>query len=410
MKPLTAMRKVSKATLDYESRARKSRDIIFSALVLAAFAVSLEGASWSQQPQQSQSQQQQSQPPQQPSQPTLPPAPQPQQQAAPQSQSKISTEVKLVTVYASVRDKHGKIIPNLNQSDFALQEDARPQTIKYFARESDLPLTLGLLVDTSLSQRRVLDQEKNASYSFFDHTLREDKDKAFLIHFDREVELLQDLTASREKLRSALELLDTPEFTTTRGSGGGGGGSGRGHGGGGTLLYDSIYLASNELMKKQQGRKALIILTDGVDHGSKESLNTAISSAQRADTAVYSILFADENAYGSGGRGGFGGHGGYGGGGIGRGGPGRYPQQQRPDGKKVLERISKETGGQLFEVKKKLSIEQIYAQIEEELRNQYSLGYTPDRPNADSTYHLIRVAVNQKDLTVQAREDYYSGP
>jgi VWFA-related protein len=403
MNPLTAMRKTSKAMLDYESRARKSRNIIFSALVLAAFAVSLEGASWSQQPQQSQL-------PQQPSQPTSP-APQsptqPQQQAAPQSQSKISTEVKLVTVYASVRDKHGKIIPNLNQSDFALQEDARPQTIKYFARESDLPLTLGLLVDTSLSQRRVLDQEKNASYSFFDHILRENKDKAFLIHFDREVELLQDLTASREKLRSALELLDTPEFTTTRGSGGG---SGRGHGGGGTLLYDSIYLASNELMKKQQGRKALIILTDGVDHGSKESLNTAISSAQRADTAVYSILFADEDAYGSGGRGGFGGHGGYGGGGMGRGGPGRYPQQQRPDGKKILERISKETGGQLFEVKKKLSIEQIYAQIEEELRNQYSLGYTSDRPNADSTYHLIHVTVNQKDLTVQAREGYYSGP
>jgi VWFA-related protein len=413
MNPLTAMRKTSKAMLDYESRARKSRNIIFSALVLAAFAVSLEGASWSQQPPQSQSQQQQS-PPQQPSPPQSRSAPQSQsqQQAAPQSRSKISTEVKLVTVYASVRDKHGKIIPNLNQSDFALQEDARPQTIKYFARESDLPLTLGLLVDTSLSQRRVLSQEKNASYSFFDHILRENKDKAFLIHFDREVELLQDLTVSREKLRSALELLDTPEFTTTRGSGGGGGagGSGRDHGGGGTLLYDSIYLASNELMKKQQGRKALIILTDGVDRGSKESLNTAISSAQRADTAVYSILFADEDAYGSGGRGGFGGHGGYGGGGMGRGGPGRYPQQQRPDGKKILERISKETGGQLFEVKKKLSIEQIYAQIEEELRNQYSLGYTPDRPDADSTYHLIHVTVNQKDLIVQAREGYYSGP
>lgn len=315
-------------------------------------------------------------------------------------------------MYAAVRDKHGKIIPNLNQSDFALQEDARPQTIKYFARESDLPLTLGLLVDTSLSQRRVLDQEKSASYSFFDHILRENKDKAFLIHFDREVELLQDLTASREKLRVGLEGLDTPSFSNT--SAGGGGGSGRGHGhgggGGGTLLYDSIYLASNELMKKQQGRKALIILTDGVDHGSKESLNASIASAQRADTAVYSILFADEDAYGPGGRGGYGGHGGYGGGGMGRGGGGRYPQQDRPDGKKVLERISKETGGQLFEVKKKLSIEQIYAQIEEELRNQYSLAHTPDRPGDDSTYHLIHVAVTQKDLVVQAREGYYSGP
>src|SRR6201981_3983527 len=249
MNPLIAMRKTTKAMLFYVSGPRKSRNIIFAALVLAAFAVSLEGVSWSQQPQQSQ--QQQSQPPQQPSQPTSPAPQSPtqsQQQAAPQSQSKISTEVKLVTVYASVRDKHGKIIPNLNQSDFALQEDARPQTIKYFARESELPLTLGLLVDTSLSQRRVLDQEKSASYSFFDHILREDKDKAFLIHFDREVELLRDLTASREKLRSGLEELDTPSFTNTSGASGGGpaGGSGRGHGhgGGGTLLYDSIYLAS----------------------------------------------------------------------------------------------------------------------------------------------------------------------
>jgi VWFA-related protein len=407
------MRKKAK----FHHGARKSRKATLGAFALALFALALANISSAQsQPAQSQSQSQKQQSPRQPSQSsssTPAPQSQSQQQAPPQSQSKISTEVKLVTVYAAVRDKHGKIIPNLNQADFALQEDARPQTIKYFARESDLPLTLGLLVDTSMSQRRVLDQEKSASYSFFDHILREDKDKAFLIHFDREVELLQDLTASREKLRAALELVDTPQFTNTRGGGGQGGGpggSGHGHGGGGTLLYDSIYLASNELMKKQQGRKALVILTDGVDHGSKESLNTAIASAQRADTAVYSILFADEDAYSSYGRGGYGGHGGYPGGGMGRGGPGRYPQQEHPDGKKVLERISKETGGQLFEVKKKLSIEQIYAMIEEELRNQYSLAYTPDRPNADSTYHLIHVTVNQKDLIVQAREGYYSGP
>ena len=398
----------ARAAFDYDSGAPKSRYIAFIALALLAVTVASGNISWGQSQQQSQPPQQQSPPPQQPSVPSAPQS-QSQQQEPPQSKSKISTEVKLVTVYAAVRDKHGKIIPNLNQSDFALQEDARPQTIKYFVRESELPLTLGLLVDTSLSQRRVLDQEKSASYSFFDHILREDKDKAFLIHFDREVELLRDLTASREKLRSGLEELDTPSFTNTSGGGAGTAGGparGHGHGGGGTLLYDSIYLASNELMKKQQGRKALIILTDGVDHGSKESLNTAIASAQRADTAVYSILFADEDAYGPG-RGGYGGHGGYGGG---RGGPSRYPQQDHPDGKKVLERISKETGGQLFEVKKKLPIEQIYAQIEEELRNQYSLAYTPDRPGDDSTYHLIHVTVNQKDLIVQAREGYYSGP
>src|ERR1700756_5420692 len=231
------MRKGSRTALDYDSGARRFNRIAFAILALLAFIISLGSISWGQNQQQSQPSQQQSPPPQKAS---TPPS-QPQQQTPPQSQSKISTEVKLVTVYAAVRDKHGKIIPNLNQSDFALQEDARPQTIKYFARESDLPLTLGLLVDTGLSQRRVLDQEKSASYSFFDHILREDKDKAFLIHFDREVELLQDLTASREKLRSGLEELDTPSFSkTSAGGGGGGSGRGHGHGGGGTLLYDSI--------------------------------------------------------------------------------------------------------------------------------------------------------------------------
>lgn len=388
--------------------------------------------------QQSQQQQSQQQPPQQSQQQsqkqqeeTPPPQSQTQQQTQPQlqgqtpqtpaqSQSKISTEVKFVTVYATVRDKHGKIISTLNQTDFALTEDSRPQDIKYFVRESDIPLTLGLLVDTSLSQRRLIEQERTASYSFFDHILRPEKDKAFLIHFDREVELLQDLTPSREKLRAALNDLTTPEFDSVRGGGGsgggssgGGGGSGRSHGrsGGGTLLYDSIYLASNELMRKQQGRKALVILTDGVDHGSKESLNTAIASAQRADTSVYSILFADEEGYGRGGGYGGGGHGGYGGGGMGHPGGGqRYPQQDHPDGKKVLERISKETGGELFQVSKKHSIEDIYAEIEEELRNQYSLGYTPDHASTEDTYHLLHLTTNQKDLIVQAREGYYSGP
>jgi VWFA-related protein len=316
-------------------------------------------------------------------------------------QPKLSAEVKLVTVYATVRDKHGKIISNLSQTDFSLDEDSRPQKISYFARESDLPLTLGLLVDTSLSQRRVLGSERDASYTFLNHILRQDKDKAFLIHFDREVELLQDLTSSREKLRAALDNIQSPQReNASSGSGG------HGHGGGGTLLYDAIYLASDELMKKQQGRKALIILTDGVDHGSKESLSSAVESAQRADTAVFSILFADDQAYDhSGGYGG--GHGGWGGGHSG-GQSRRYPQQERPDGKKVLQRISQETGGQFFQVSKKRTVDQIYDEIQESLRNQYSLGYTPDRPNPGAGYHTIRLQVDQKDLLVQAREGYYS--
>jgi VWFA-related protein len=172
------------------------------------------------------------------------------------------------------------------------------------------------------------------------------------------------------------------------------------------LLYDAVYLASNEMMKKQQGRKALIILSDGVDHGSKETLASAVEAAQRADTLVYSILFADEQGYGRGG--GFGG--GMGGmGGMGRrGGRGRYPQEMRPDGKKILERISKETGARLFEVSKKQPIEQIYDQIQEELRNQYSLGYTPDRADVGAGYHKIHLKTKQKGQIVQARDGYYA--
>lgn len=350
--------------------------------------------------------------------------------AAAQQPATYSVEVKVVNVLASVRDKHGKIVNNLSQDDFSLDEDGRPQNIKYFARETDLPLTLGLLVDTSLSQRRVLEQERSASGSFVDQVLREDKDKAFLIQFDREVELLEDLTSSRQKLADGLRLLQVSAPEPDRSGGGGGGypggggsspGSGRGggrahRGGGGTLLYDAVFLASDELMQKQRGRKAIIVLTDGVDQGSKLTLERAIESAQRADTVVYSILFADPDAY----RGGGGWPGGRGGtngpwgrpGGYPGGYPPRQPQPQpraeRPDGKKILERISQETGGRMFEVSKKQTVGQIYQQIQDELRNQYNLGYTPDRAGEGPEYHKIHVATKQKDLVVQARDGYYS--
>jgi len=326
--------------------------------------------------------------------------------------TRISVKVNVVNVLATVRDKHGKIVNNLSKEDFTLTEDGRAQSIHYFSRDTDLPLTLGLLVDTSRSQSRVLDQERSASRSFLDQMVREDRDRAFVIHFDREVELLQDLTSSRQKLADALRSLQAAEYTQTTGSGGGGNwpggprGSGRhgGHHGGGTMLYDAIFLASDELMQKQEGRKALVLLTDGVDTGSKESLDAAIESAQRANTVVYSILFKDDEAYGRGG--------GFGRPGIGFPGGGRrqrYPEQ-RPDGKKILERISSETGGRLFQVSKKQPIEQIYSQITEELRNQYNLGYTPDHSvSNDTSYHKIQVATKQKDLIVQAREGYYGG-
>jgi VWFA-related protein len=338
--------------------------------------------------------------------------PLPSQQSAP-----ITINVSAVNLLATVRDKHGNIVRNLTKDDFTLDQDGKPQSITYFAKESDLPLTLGLLVDTSLSQRRVLDQERAASRSFLDRVLREDKDKAFLIHFDHEVELLQDLTSSRQKLLAAIDQLHTPQFSqsssggggSSGGSGGGEGGRGsHGHGhGGGTLLYDSIYLAADELMKKQQGRKAIILLTDGVDRGSKESLGEAIEAAQRADTLIYCILFADkEEGHGNGG--GFGGPRMGGGGMGGRG--GGYPrrtEESRPDGKTILEQIAKTSGGRFFEVSKKETLDKIYADLDEELHNQYVLGYTPDKPDATVGYHKLHLAVKQKDLQVQTRDGFY---
>jgi len=342
-----------------------------------------------------------------------------------------STDVNVVNVFATVRDKNGKIVRDLTRDDFAVQEDGRPQTIRYFSQQSDLPLTLGLLVDTSGSERRMLGTERDASRTFFEQVLRPDRDKAFLIHFDREVELLQDLTSSRERLEKALDAIDKPQWKSANdpsggsqsgGSGypqgGGWGGHGGGRGGmhgGGTTLYDAVYLASHDLMAEQSGRKALILLTDGEDRGSKLSLNEAIDSAQRADTLAYAVRIADDEQFSHTGFGapGMGRHGGYGGGGWGGGrggGPyGRGPVENRPDGKKVLQQISKETGGSYFEAGKKKSVDQIYSEIEEELRNQYSIGYTPDRPASDTAFRHIQLTVKQKGLVVQAREGYYPG-
>jgi VWFA-related protein len=331
---------------------------------------------------------------------------------APQQQPTFSSETRVVNVLATVRTKKGEIVKNLTKDDFTLAEDGHPQVIKYFSQETDLPLTLGLLVDTSGSQRRVLGEEVSATRSFLDTVLREDRDQGFLIHFDAEAELLQDLTSSRQLLQRALNDVGSPQLQRNRqgggGSGGGypgggggypGGGGGGRRGGGGTVLYDSVLLASDELMARQKGRKALIVLTDGVDNGSKVTLNRAIEAAQRSDTMVYGLLFEDKDAYNQASpRMGGGRHGGMGG--------GRPQQAQHADGKKVLQQLARETGGGYFEVSKKTSLEQIYAQVQEELRNQYSLGYTPEG-GSGSGYRRIQLTT-KKDLVVQARDGYFA--
>ena len=363
----------------------------------------------------------------------------PPQQSVPVSQSApITSDTKLVTMLAAVRDKKGNFVRNLTKDDFSLQQDGHPQSITYFVQDPHAPLVIGLLVDTSLSQRHVLDQERGASGEFLDRMFdfadsqsaasaqsakntppaatTQAVDKAFIVRFDFEVELMQDVTPNREKLETALRAIDTPEFTGAQPNGSNDpsdpdnnqrASHHRGGRGAGTLLYDAIYLSAEDITRKQEGRKALVILTDGDDRGSKESLENAIEAAQRSDTVVYSILFRDEEEYNNAGRGG-GMHGGYGGGGGGHRGGGYPQQEQRPDGKKVLERISKETGGKFFEVTKKQSIGDIYAAINDELRSQYSIAYKPEPADAGPGYHKIQLAAKTKDLSVQTREGYYA--
>jgi VWFA-related protein len=309
--------------------------------------------------------------------------------------TKFSADVKVVNLLATVRDKHGQLVRTLDQDDFLLEEDGRPQTIRYFARETDLPLVLGLMVDTSGSQRRVLDEERDASHAFLEQVLREDKDATFIAHFDREIAVLQEQTSSREKLEAALALLEVPMQDR-------GGGQPapvpRGQRNAGTLLYDAVVQISGKLMQPQQGRKAFIVLSDGVDNGSQQTLGRAIKASLVADTLIYSILFADPHGYGGGNR--------RGPGGGGRWGP---PRHEHIDGKTVLQLLSKETGGGFFEVTKTEPLSLIYLRIQEELRNQYSVGYTPDRVDISAGYHKIRLTVRKKGMVVRTRDGYYAG-
>src|ERR1700761_6215182 len=260
----------------------------------------------------------------------------------------IAVDARLVNLPVVVRDKKGALVQNLNKDDFSLQVDGKPQTIRYFDKDTNLPLTLGLMVDTSQSQRSVLDEERTASSTFLDQMLTNPKDQAFVIQFARQTELLQDLTTSRPLLQKALKEIDTPGATAADDDS-----DTRSRARGGTVLYDALFLASDELMSKQTGRKALVVLSDGVDRNSKENLVRSIEAAQRADTIIYAIYFKGEESHPQNnnpqhGRGGYpgggfpgggfpgggypGGRGGYPGGGNGG---GNYPSQNHVDGKKI---------------------------------------------------------------------------
>jgi VWFA-related protein len=290
-------------------------------------------------------------------------------------------DVDIVNVLASVRDKRGALVSNLEKGDFTVLEDGKPQDIKYFTKESDLPLTIGLLVDVSGSQRNLIDIERNAASQFFSQVLRK-KDMAFLISFGEESELLQDYTNSARLLTEGLSQL--------RPSSGVGGlhpgpvptmGSPRG-----TVLYDAVYLAANDKLKSEVGRKVIVVITDGVDQGSRLSLNQAVEAAQKSDAVIYCIDYNDPSAYG----GGFGISFGGGAGGS------------------TMRKMSDETGGRTYRVDRKHSLEQVFKELQDEMRSQYSIAYTPANDRKDGTYRKIDIKLSNKDLKAQARKGYYA--
>ena len=290
--------------------------------------------------------------------------------------------VNLVDVFFTVKDKQGNLVPHLTKDDCTINEDKEPQKLKSFVAETQQPLTLGILLDTSGSQQNVLPLEQDVGSQFLSRVLRQ-KDEAFLLSFDVDVDLLQDYTNSPRLLTRAM---DKAEINTAGGNGaagipGAGGGTVPTYGTPkGTLLYDAVYLASNEKMTQESGRKAMILLTDGEDEGSSRKIQEAIAAAQKSNVLVYVILIADRGFYG-----GFG-----------------Y------SGYSAMKRLTEETGGRLIDVGNNgKKLEAAFQQIEDELRTQYVATYTPSNLKLDGTFR--HVTVECKDgMKVQVRKGYFA--
>jgi len=303
-------------------------------------------------------------------------AQQPKQQPAEPETPTIKVDVDLVNILFSVRDKKGGFISTLTKDDFQVLEDGKEQQVSSFTRETDLPLTIGLLVDVSGSQASLIDVERRAASQFFKQVLRQ-KDMAFLISFGSEAELLQDYTNSNKLLTSALEGLRVnsavgglhPGPVPTMGQPRG------------TIMYDAVYLAANEKLKGEVGRKAIVLITDGVDQGSRVKIREALDAAHKSDVIIYSVYYVDWRAYG------------------GYGAPG--------DGD--LRKLSDETGGRLYKVDRRYTLDMIFDEIQRELRSQYSLGYSPTNPVKDGSFRKLEIKPKQKDYKVQARKGYFAG-
>jgi len=293
----------------------------------------------------------------------------------PQATTTLKVRTEVVNIYAVVRDKR-RLIPNLNKEDFEVTEDGVPQEIRYFSRETDTPLTLGIMVDTSGSQQNVLRIEQEQADAFVGQVIRA-KDMAFVLHFDLEVELLQDLTGDKRLLTRGID-----ETVINAGGGGPTPGTFPTANIGGTHLYDAVYLASNDVLKGEIGRKVLILLTDGEDQGSRIKLDTALEAAQKSDVIIYAVDIVDREFY-------------------------RF-RSMGFSGDSVLKKLCGETGGRVIRVDKPHEAAAGFQEIAEELRTQYFLGYTPSNTRHDGGFRKIQVRVHGQNYKVQARHGYYA--
>jgi VWFA-related protein len=298
-----------------------------------------------------------------------------QQQTANTQGGTIKATSVAVNVYAIAEGRHGRLIRDLKQEDFELSEDATPQKIEYFSRETDAALSLGVALDTSASQQHLLSTEQEAAKKFLRSVLQH-SDQAFVMNFDADVKLLQDFTNEPRNLARAIDaaeinskgrsILDESSEPTK----------------GGTHLYDAVYLASNELMKTRYGRKVLVLVTDGEDQGSKVNLQKAMEAAEKADVIVYSIVLSDPEFY--------------------------TMMGASYHGDASVRKLARETGGRTIRVKAVAQLSVAFEQIARELRSQYLLGYTPSNTLGDGSFRRIHVTVRGHNYTVRTRTGYYA--
>jgi VWFA-related protein len=281
------------------------------------------------------------------------------QDKAETSPDNLVVHVDLVNVLFTVTDRNRKLVTDLGIQNLKIFEDNKPQTITNFTREIELPLTIAILIDTSTSIRDRFKFEQEAAIGFLCRTLRPKKDKALLITFDSAIELVQDYTDNPEVLSKAIRRVQS---------------------GGGTKMFDAIYLACQEKLKAETGRKVLILISDGDDNLSLETLKETLQMAQESDVSVFAISTNSSGFYGI----------------------------TAPKADKVLQRLAEDTGGRAFFPFKAEDLSECFQGISTELRSQYSLAYRSSNPARDGSFRSIKIETDRKNLKVKSRKGYYA--